>query len=89
MRKRYTIGVPVTRELKLELELEAWEQGLAVAEYVRVIIERSRKKQGKQPVARTIGKRGRPRLYRNARLRNVRSRSNRAAARQARQAGVE
>ena len=58
--QRHLIGLHVNRELKAELEAEAWLSRLTLAEYIRRIIERSRTPDGKQRVWAKMRKRGRP-----------------------------
>jgi hypothetical protein len=60
MRNKDMIGIPVSPELKAELQAEAWLSRLTLAEYIRRIIERSRTPDGKQRVWAKMRKRGRP-----------------------------
>jgi hypothetical protein len=60
MRNKDMIGIPISPELKAELQGEAWQCRMTLAAYIRHIIERSRTPDGKQRVWAKMRKRGRP-----------------------------
>jgi hypothetical protein len=60
MQKPELLGVLLPRDLKAELELEAWQQRLTLSAHVRALLERSRTPDGKQRVWAKMRKRGRP-----------------------------
>lgn len=55
------IGVHVSLLFKVVLELEAWQEHMTLAAYVRRLLERSRKPDGRPRRVIGMPKRGRPR----------------------------
>ena len=60
MPRQTLLVVPVEAEVKAELQMEAWQSRLTLAEYLRQVIERSKTPDGRQRVWTKMRKRGRP-----------------------------
>jgi hypothetical protein len=61
MNRKNIVAVPMLKEFKAQLELEAWQERMTLAAYVRRLLERSRTPDGKPRKIAAMRSRGRPR----------------------------